>query len=146
MFRNIGKKIKIFAMVLTGIGIAASCISGIAVMFFLSRYSVQVVPGLLIIIFGSFFSWLSSFFMYGFGQLIDNTDILVQQGKNGSAPSNNYNVSNENANMSTMSTATNVSKSPLADGSYCPHCNNKIIVPEGVHSAVCPWCNKTFTL
>ena len=143
MFRNIGKKIKIFAMVLTGIGIAASCISGIAVMFFLSRYSVQVVPGLLIIIFGSFFSWLSSFFMYGFGQLIDNTDILVQQGKNGSAPSNNYNVPYKNANMST---ATNVSESPLADGSYCPHCNNKIIVPEGVHSAICPWCNKTFTL
>ncbi len=74
MFDNIGGKIKALAQVVCWIGIIFSFIGGIAVMlsdvdlFFLS---------FVIIVVGAISSWVSSFVLYGFGQLIDNTDELV---------------------------------------------------------------------
>lgn len=89
MFDNIGGKIKTLAKVLCWIGIAFSVITGIAVMFGSvssvsyngSRYATggsSVVAGILIIVLGCLFSWLGSFFAYGFGQLIENSDELVR--------------------------------------------------------------------
>lgn len=40
----------------------------------------RILSGVLIIIFGSLASWLSALTLYGFGQLIENTDALVEQG------------------------------------------------------------------
>ncbi len=75
MFKNIGKKIKILAQIITWIGIVVSCLLGV-IMMFASPYG--VLPGILIIIVGSLSSWISSFILYGFGQLIDNSDKAVE--------------------------------------------------------------------
>ena len=82
MFDNIGGKIKKLAKVLCWIGIIFSVILGVLMMVSggsYSRYGYSssgggVLAGLLTIVLGSLLSWIGSFFTYGFGQLIENTD------------------------------------------------------------------------
>ncbi len=84
MFSNIGKKIKILAKVLCWVGIVCSVLMGAAliarggdtIMTVNGEYRTAptLLLGILIIIIGSLLSWISSFFTYGFGQLIENTD------------------------------------------------------------------------
>ena len=78
MFNNIGDKLKTGAQVFAWLGIIASAFFGLIVMF---DNGDTPVLGFLIIVFGSLGSWLSSLGMYGFGQLIENTDKLVAQQK-----------------------------------------------------------------
>lgn len=69
MFDDIGGKIKTLAQVLCWIGIAVAVISGVIVFV-----DGSMIVGLLTIIIGSLASWLGSFMMYGFGQLVENSD------------------------------------------------------------------------
>lgn len=73
MFDNIGGKIKKLARIVCIIGIIASFIAGILLMNI--RYTFEV--GLAILLVGPLLSWIGSYFTYGFGQLIENTDKLV---------------------------------------------------------------------
>ncbi|MBE6763390.1 MAG: SHOCT domain-containing protein [Ruminococcaceae bacterium] len=75
MFDNIGGKIKGLAKFMTGVGIAASwcvCIS-----FLVTGDEVFALIGVGIGIVGSLLSWVSAFLLYGFGQLVENSDILA---------------------------------------------------------------------
>lgn len=72
MFDNIGGKIKGLAKLVCWLGIIMSVISGIV----LSAASESGI-GVLIAIGGSVLAWIGSFFTYGFGQLVQNSDILV---------------------------------------------------------------------
>lgn len=78
MFDNIGSKLKAVAEVFAWLGIIASSIFGLVIMF---ANEDTPLPGLIIIVVGCLGSWLSSLSMYGFGQLIENTDKLVEQQK-----------------------------------------------------------------
>lgn len=69
MFENIGSKIKNLAIVFTCIGFVASFITGFTVMPF----------GIIYIVVGCLISWIGSMLIYGFGQLIENTDKLVNK-------------------------------------------------------------------
>ena len=101
MYRNIGRKIKGLALVLFWIelvgGVIASLVFG--VLFFVrARYDdVYILAGFGVIIFGSaisfLVSWIGAFFMYGFGQLIDDTEVnrqtnqqILRRLEGGSAP------------------------------------------------------------
>lgn len=99
MFSNIGSKIKKLAKVVCWIGIVSSVLlailtwAGGAVMNSYSyghRSDDTFLPGLLILLGGSFFSWIGAFFTYGFGQLIENSDyqayVLSKLERGGSAP------------------------------------------------------------
>lgn len=66
MFDNIGDKIKTLAVVITVLGIIASFVSGLVLLF-----SNMVLVGILTMIFGSISAWISSFVLYGFGELIE---------------------------------------------------------------------------
>lgn len=78
MFSNIGSKIKILAQVMTWLGIIASVIGGLVLM----AIDEDLIPaGLITALLGPLISWLSSFVLYGFGQLIENTDKLVELSK-----------------------------------------------------------------
>ena len=85
MFDNIGGKIKTLAQVICWIGIACSVVFGIAVVA--NEYTRLL--GIAIIVLGPLLSWVSSFLLYGFGQLIENTDMLV--GNKNRPVSNNQN-------------------------------------------------------
>lgn len=82
MFNNIGGKIKTVAKVLCWIGIVGSVIGGIAFMIAggsVSQYGYyrsgatggSFLVGLLIALVGALASWIGSFLLYGFGELID---------------------------------------------------------------------------
>ncbi len=83
MFDNIGGKINALAKVLCWIGIVLSVIFGIAIMTsgnarlaLNGNYASgsSVVVGLIFTVFGCLISWIGSFFAYGFGQLIENSE------------------------------------------------------------------------
>ena len=76
MFDNIGRKIKTLAQILAWIGIGASMVIG--GMFMSKGVSSSAWIGFSIAAIGSIVSWISSLMIYGFGQLIENTDDLVQ--------------------------------------------------------------------
>ena len=78
MFDNIGKKIKTLTKVLVWVGIITSVIAG--VVFFIiaedvpeEEYGTYIGLGFAYLIGGPLLSWVSGFFMYGFGELVDNT-------------------------------------------------------------------------
>ena len=77
MFDNIGRKIKGLASAVTWIGIILSIISGISMLS--SSGGLLAIPAILVMALGSLFSWLASLTLYGFGQLIENSDILVSK-------------------------------------------------------------------
>ena len=67
MYDNIGEKIKVLAKVVFIVGAIAAVIAGIALM----RSNVPI--GLLVIVLGSIIALISSWLIYGFGELIDKT-------------------------------------------------------------------------
>lgn len=92
MFSNIGEKIKKLAIVICWIGIVLSLIFGIVVVVApnsLNYYynvdvngstvassnniTAQVISGILVFVIGSLISWVSSFVLYGFGELVTNS-------------------------------------------------------------------------
>ena len=92
MFSNIGEKIKKLAAIICWIGIICSLILGIVVVVapnsILYNYRVnvngttvassnsivaQVITGVLVFVIGSLASWISSFVLYGFGELVSNS-------------------------------------------------------------------------
>lgn len=72
MFDNIGGKIKTLAKVICWIGIIVSIIAGIVAGVAMGSGS-GVLVAILIIVIGALCSWIGSFLLYGFGELIDNT-------------------------------------------------------------------------
>ena len=103
MFNNIGRKIKAVAATITWIGIGISVLVGFTTMLSSSR---MVLTGILIILIGSLVSWLSSLTLYGFGQLIENSDILVAQTKQNSYNYNYFEMEN-NADKSKQQSEAN---------------------------------------
>ena len=76
MFSNIGGKIKIVSQCICWFGITLSLFFGLVTILSDERL---ILSGILIIICGFLASWIGSFMTYGFGQLIENSDILVEQ-------------------------------------------------------------------
>ena len=85
-FKNIGKKIKILATVIAIIGSLVSIILGIILIC-----KTVYIDGILWITIGPIVSWISCFVLYGFGQLVDNSDKLVEN-----------KIANNNENTTTM--------------------------------------------
>lgn len=83
MFNNIGKKIKTMAQVIAYVGSTILVISGLGnIMRGLDQIYLDssiIVFGVIFVIFGPVFSYASSLLIYGFGQLIENTDKLSQK-------------------------------------------------------------------
>ena len=103
MFENIGCKIKMLAKVCCWVGIFVSVIYGIIL---LSENNNELI-GLSVFILGPLFSLIGSFVIYGFGQLIENSDKLVELNSN----DNIYSTSDEYDNQ---------------DGNY-PDANGRVI-------------------
>ena len=94
MFKNIGGKIKVLAKVFCWLGIITSIIVGTAIIFggrevmsslpggysyYYYDSTATTIIGVAVIVLGSLFSWLGSFFTYGFGQLVENSDRIADR-------------------------------------------------------------------
>lgn len=76
MFNNIAGKIKALAKVTCWFGIIAYVIIG---MIIIGTNEYLALAGILIAVVGPFFSWICSLILYGFGQLLENSDIIAEQ-------------------------------------------------------------------
>ena len=76
MFTNIGGKIKGLAKVVCWIGIILSFIMGVIMMA--TQGELGVATGLITMIIGALASWVGSFVLYGFGELVENSDIRTE--------------------------------------------------------------------
>ena len=87
MYNNVGRSIKTLAKIIAFIGVAISVIGAFIIMApagNLSYYSNElagtlICTGLLLGILGSLLSVVLSFFMYGFGQLIESTQNIEKK-------------------------------------------------------------------
>ena len=73
-YSNIGDKIKNLAQVLFVLGAIVDIILGISLMV---TDEDLIIFGLLLILLGPVVTWISSWLLYGFGQLIENSDIIA---------------------------------------------------------------------
>jgi hypothetical protein len=72
MYSNIGKKIMTLATIIATVTMALSCGFGIYLLV-----EGATATGILIMVFGPIVCWISGFFLYGFGRLIDNSDYIA---------------------------------------------------------------------
>ena len=68
MFDDIGGNIKVLAKIQFCIGAVMFCIAGISTI-----YIGNIMAGVLMIVLGILGSWIATFFVYGFGELIEST-------------------------------------------------------------------------
>mgnify|MGYP003310986086 CR=1 FL=1 len=76
MYNNIGRKIKGLAKIIAYGGIVLCIIGGLSAFFILSdEYYTEDIAfiGIIVAVVGSIMCWLSGFFVYGFGELVDQT-------------------------------------------------------------------------
>ncbi len=83
MFNNIGEKIKNLASFFAIIGIIVSCMTGL--MMITSGEDSFILVGFIVMVVGSLVAWISSWILYGYGELIEkasetaeNTRLLLQ--------------------------------------------------------------------
>ena len=130
MFDNIGDKIKTLAKVSTVLGIVISVIYGIVLMV-----SDLIFVGFLVMILGSLLFWISSFTLYGFGEMINQLEYSNSNSKK------IYDLLNKKYSISINSISQQVEKAKepqesehkwlcdscgkLRDKSPCPYCGNE---------------------
>ena len=73
MFDRIGDKIKTLAVICCGLGMVLSVICAIVLWSGNSYRNPTVALGIGVLVGGCLASWVGSFFMYGFGELIEET-------------------------------------------------------------------------
>lgn len=86
MFQNIGKKIKTMAKVICWVGIIGSVVggvimvlSGVGVLQFNAEAGVAaIMGGVLTVVLGSLFSWIGSFMLLGFGEIVEKVDEIAE--------------------------------------------------------------------
>ncbi|MBR2883429.1 MAG: hypothetical protein IKB93_01435 [Clostridia bacterium] len=84
MYSNIGKKIQKLAMVCAILGMIGSVSIGGSLISsadnsILGTNEFLIVIGIIVIVLGSILSWVLSFVLYGFGRLVENSDIIARQ-------------------------------------------------------------------
>ena len=73
MFENVGEKIKLIAKIILGVEVTISIIAGIALLCIESTFFVGI--GLALIFLGPPISAVFSLILYGFGELVDNSEL-----------------------------------------------------------------------
>jgi hypothetical protein len=83
MYNNVGRTIKFVAKILFGIGIGVSFFIWIALLSvgLADAETAVIFYSLIALVSGLFISWITSLLLYGFGQLIENTDTLARWDK-----------------------------------------------------------------
>ena len=73
LFDNIARKIKSVAVIDCILGTILSVIAGLVLIFQSDRYNPTATTGFIILVAGPLLFWISSFTLYGFGELIEKT-------------------------------------------------------------------------
>lgn len=128
MFNNIGGKIKMLAGVTCALGMIASACGAIALWTQNSRYTPTIFLGVLVLGLGCLGSWVGSFFTYGFGQLIENTDNIHTDNMEIQRLLRKQNEDRTGSTSAVNRASTNTSKrwdnesTPTNEEWICPNC------------------------
>ncbi len=147
LYGNIGKKLKGLAMGVFIVEAIGSFITAIALM----AEDEDLIPiGFLFLFFGPVIAWVSSWLLYGFGELVDKV-CDINRNTGGEVPTNapTYNNAYNNTyapNYQPMPNAANPNSSTGYVDVYCPNCGQTLSFPQGTASGLCPNCNTTFNL
>jgi high-affinity Fe2+/Pb2+ permease len=79
MFNNIGKKIKKLAQFGCWVGIICCIITGIVFLVLTSVKLIFILPGLLVLILGPILMWIGSWYLYSWGDTVDNVQMLKEK-------------------------------------------------------------------
>ena len=133
MFDNIGKKIMKLATVICWIGIIFSIIGFIVMLALGIDNEDDLLIGLsfVVLVVGIFGSWIGSFFIYGFGKLIDNSDILVKNNETKKEPLKNEVKKSQPAKIGLKVIAIDAILKVDDE-----NVRNKYTIPEGITSGV----------
>lgn len=134
MYDNIGSKIKTVAKVVGIAGIVISILTGL--LFLLVAFSEEKFSyfaiGILVALLGSLISWASTITLYGFGQLIENTDVIAKQSKRQTGDLQYYgdmineSISNTKYQKAGSDKSTTsrycINCEKIVTGNFCPYC------------------------
>ena len=143
MFNEIGKKIKGVASAVCWIQVAIYAIVGIIIM---ATTEELVIVGLLIIVVGGLFAWLSSITLYGFGELIDKVcsiEKTVNAEKYQKQSSNNFSAETVDRNNVSKNNVSHkfLGKCEMCNAENIMVCDAKIVDDMGVrYRKVCDNC------
>lgn len=136
MFNNIGGKIKGLATIICLVGMIGSVIAAFAMWA-----NEAFLPGLVILVVGCLASWIGSFFAYGLGQLIENTDRIRERLENpypaamlSDAPMKDTPDDTEEQDTPLIP----LTREQRRDGWACPHCR----FINSADRSKCAFCGK----
>lgn len=146
-FDNIGRKIKGWAKAIFALEAIAALIGGLALM---STDEDAVAIGLLIAILGPIVAWISSWLLYGYGQLIENSDIVAEEYRRKNEQ-HEMSVAKSNAKKEAQlreEAKENIANPNVSEGEYidiiCPNCKEGLsYTKEQLQSgeSFCPMCS-----
>lgn len=154
MYNNIGKKIKTLSKILCWVGIIVSIIIAI-VLFIIASDMIYggetlIGIGLAFLFLGTLSSWINSFLIYGFGELVDNSSVIRKRLVNepeGDKPNtekgtfSNKTSSTPNTNNSSKSQTPKIISTPIGDNyKRCLICSR--VLP--IEQKTCPCGSVTF--
>lgn len=147
-YENIGNKIKGLAQMAFVVEAIAAVITGIALM---ASDEDLILYGLLVLIAGPIIAWVSSWLLYGFGQLIENSDIIAEEynrknEKHEKVVEKNKERKQEQRKKAIKATIVNpeISEDEFIDIT-CPNCKAELSFTKGQlqsgEELTCPMCD-----
>lgn len=142
MYDNIGSKIKGLAKATFIVEAIGAIITGLVL---LSIDDGNALTAVLLCIGGPVVAWVSSWLLYGFGELIDkaceiadNTSGKQPQSKKQEEAKTNYYEPSGKVKV--------IAKDDTFIDIICPHCGKQVSFASDTKSASCPWCNANINL
>jgi hypothetical protein len=144
MYDNIGGKIKVWAVWIFIVEAIGAVIGGIAMIA-----NDNGLIGFLTMLIGPFVAWVFSWLLYGFGQLIENSDIIAAEYSRKNEKHEKVvaqNIERKQAQRRKAMKAAIVNPEVEEDvfiDITCPNCNAELSYPKGQLQAgtTCPMCD-----
>lgn len=147
-YENIGNKIKGLAQMAFVVEAIAAVITGIALM---ASDEDMILYGLLVLIAGPIIAWVSSWLLYGFGQLIENSDIIAAEyNRKNEKHEKVIAKNNERKQAQRRKEVKVIIANPEIDEDVfidiaCPNCQSELSYPKGQlqseDGVTCPMCD-----
>ena len=150
MYENVGANIKVFAKISAVIEAIAAFITGIRL---ISLDEDLIGAGFLVMIIGPILALIISWFVYGFGQLIENSDVIAAeyQRKNEKHEKNAIEKNNRKQKLAFENARTAIRDTSVDEEEYfdilCPSCKQQLSFTKGQmqneEGVTCPFCDTT---
>ena len=155
-YDDIGKKIKGLAKASFIVEAIGAIITGFA---FLIGWGLDAWWALFIIFFGPIVAWVSSWLLYGFGELIDKTIDIEENTRNGQPKPSMHKSANKSTKKSKKNSSNDTTKrdATMPDtpknfdeiefiDCVCPNCQETLSFTTETQEAQCPFCENTIII